>query len=71
MIRQTVLFDGRDASGYGLWVTNGTRAGTYELTGISGANASGLFLQTLQALQYSTVRCCSTAGMRAANATCG
>jgi ELWxxDGT repeat protein len=38
-----VLFTGDDASGnYGLWVTNGTAAGTQELTGISGANATGL-----------------------------
>jgi ELWxxDGT repeat protein len=40
-----VLFRGTDASGsHGLWVTNGTTAGTYELTGISGAftGAAGL-----------------------------
>jgi ELWxxDGT repeat protein len=44
MLRQTVLFEGFDVSGNaGLWETNGTAAGTYELTGISGANASGLF----------------------------
>jgi hypothetical protein len=43
MIRQTVMFDGQDASDtYGLWLTNGTRAGTDELTGISGANSGGL-----------------------------
>src|ERR1700749_1263588 len=36
-----VLFTGYDSSGViGLWVSNGTAAGTYELTGISGANAS-------------------------------
>jgi ELWxxDGT repeat protein len=35
MIRQTVLFGGLDASGgVGLWETNGTAAGTYELTGV-------------------------------------
>jgi hypothetical protein len=34
MIRQTVLFGGFDASGAaGTWATNGTAAGTYELTG--------------------------------------
>jgi ELWxxDGT repeat protein len=39
-----VLFDGLDASNHlGLWVTDGTAAGTTELTGISGANANGLF----------------------------
>jgi ELWxxDGT repeat protein len=39
-----VLFEGRDAAGdYGLWVTNGAAAGTYELTDISGADGSGIF----------------------------
>jgi hypothetical protein len=39
-----VLFEGNDANGiHGLWASNGTAAGTYELTGISGANASGFF----------------------------
>jgi ELWxxDGT repeat protein len=38
-----VLFDGTDASGHpGLWVTNGTAAGTFELTGISGAATTGI-----------------------------
>jgi ELWxxDGT repeat protein len=38
-----VLFSGLDASGdMGLWVTNGTAAGTEELTGITGADPSGL-----------------------------
>jgi ELWxxDGT repeat protein len=38
-----VLFGGVDTVGYlGLWVTNGTAAGTYELTGISGASTGGL-----------------------------
>ena len=38
-----VLFDGTDAAGdLGLWVTNGTAAGTHELTGISGAYTGGL-----------------------------
>jgi ELWxxDGT repeat protein len=41
-----VLFDGADAAGnLGLWVTDGTAAGTHELTGISGAASSGLFTQ--------------------------
>src|SRR6266478_6101222 len=44
MFRQTVLFNGKDAGGQnGLWQTNGTAAGTHELTGISSANAGGLF----------------------------
>jgi hypothetical protein len=39
-----VLFEGTDASGhFGLWATDGTAAGTFELTGISGANSGGLF----------------------------
>jgi ELWxxDGT repeat protein len=39
-----VLFDGFDLAGHqGLWVTNGSTAGTYELTGISGANSNGIF----------------------------
>jgi len=36
-----VLFDGRDTSGkFEMWVTNGTTAGTSEVTGISGANTN-------------------------------
>jgi ELWxxDGT repeat protein len=39
-----VLFNGEDTSGnYGLWVTNGTAAGTFELTGISGADPGYLY----------------------------
>jgi probable HAF family extracellular repeat protein/ELWxxDGT repeat protein len=38
-----LLFEGRNASGnFGLWETDGTAAGTHELTDISGACASGL-----------------------------
>jgi ELWxxDGT repeat protein len=38
-----VLFNATDgAEQNGLWVTNGTAAGTHELTGISGANAYGV-----------------------------
>jgi ELWxxDGT repeat protein len=38
-----VLFDAVDAAGkYGLWVTDGTVAGTRELTGIKGAYSGGL-----------------------------
>jgi ELWxxDGT repeat protein len=38
-----VLFDGVDTSGItDIWVTNGTALGTFELTGISGANLNGL-----------------------------
>jgi hypothetical protein len=37
-----VLFAGNDSTGtnVGLWVTNGTAAGTFELTGISGVNST-------------------------------
>ena len=39
-----VMFSGKDAAGNnGLWVTDGTAAGTHELTGISGAYAGGIF----------------------------
>jgi ELWxxDGT repeat protein len=42
-----VLFQGKDTSGnLGLWVTDGTAAGTHELTGISGANSGGIFILT-------------------------
>jgi ELWxxDGT repeat protein len=38
-----VLFNGTDTGGtYGLWVTDGTAAGTHELTGIKGVAANGL-----------------------------
>ena len=38
-----VLFVGRSGvTTYGLWVTDGTGAGTHEFTGIVGANASGV-----------------------------
>jgi ELWxxDGT repeat protein len=38
------LFAGTDADGIrGLWVTDGTAAGTYEITGIVGAFAGGIF----------------------------
>jgi ELWxxDGT repeat protein len=37
-----VLFNGYDTAGQGgLWVTDGTAAGTHEITGISGANPTG------------------------------
>jgi ELWxxDGT repeat protein len=44
IFNREVLFDGRDASGdQGLWVSDGTVTGTYELTGIIGANSGGLY----------------------------
>ena len=43
VFKNEVLFDGVDAAGENaLWVTNGTVAGTYELTGINGASAAGV-----------------------------
>ena len=43
MLPNVVLFDGEDSSGhYELWETNGTAAGTIELTGIGGTFANGL-----------------------------
>jgi ELWxxDGT repeat protein len=39
----TALFQGEDTGGaHGLWVTDGTAAGTHELTGIAGTFYSGL-----------------------------
>ena len=44
-----VMFDGEDTSGaVGLWVSNGTAAGTYELTGIANANSFGLRSSVIQ-----------------------
>jgi ELWxxDGT repeat protein len=41
------LFDGLNTSSIvGLWVTNGTAAGTHELTGIRGAYSGGLFFDS-------------------------
>jgi ELWxxDGT repeat protein len=43
MIKQTVLFAGLDANNYdALWETDGTVAGTHELTGIDGEYFAGL-----------------------------
>jgi ELWxxDGT repeat protein len=43
VFKNQVLFTGTDAAGVrGLWVTNGTAAGTHELTGIKGAYSGGL-----------------------------
>src|ERR1700747_3795292 len=43
MAGHIAFFNGVDATGFnGLWVTNGTAAGTFELTGISGASTNGI-----------------------------
>ena len=49
MLPNVVLFEGTDSSGNaGLWETNGTAAGTFELTGIAGAaTAGGLYPSNL------------------------
>ncbi len=39
MLRSLLVFSGTDASGkIGLWETNGTGAGTFEVTGVSGGS---------------------------------
>jgi ELWxxDGT repeat protein len=48
-----VLFNGYDAAvntNAGLWVTDGTAAGTYEVTGIGGAYARGIDPQVMTVL---------------------
>jgi hypothetical protein len=60
------LFAGNDANGIlDLWVTNGTSAGTHELTGISGTYAVASFQvvnpfleASTQTSRYSMARCC-------------
>lgn len=43
MLPNIVLFEGQDTAGEdGLWETNGTGSGTFELAPIGGADASGL-----------------------------
>ena len=43
MVQNVVLFQGVNTSNEpGLWETNGTTSGTFELAPIVGANASGL-----------------------------
>ncbi len=43
MLPNVVLFEGADSSGHAeLWETNGTAAGTFELTGIPGAATTGV-----------------------------
>ena len=43
-----VLFRGRyTITNYGLWTTDGTAAGTVQLTGIVGANSAGIFTATV------------------------
>ena len=45
---QTAIFNADDQQGVdGLWVTNGTASGTLEITGVVGANMSGLNPQYL------------------------
>jgi hypothetical protein len=45
------LFNGADASGdVALWETDGTAGGTHEISGIAGANASGLHPNSMAVL---------------------
>jgi ELWxxDGT repeat protein len=56
MLPNVVLFQGVDSSGHGgLWETNGTVAGTFELTGIAGAASTGLYPVNLTALNANEV----------------
>ena len=51
VVDSEIVFSGLDASGgMGLWVSNGTPAGTHELTGITGADPSGLAPSDLMVL---------------------
>ena len=51
MLPSIVFFQGVDSSGHGeLWKTDGTAAGTFELTGIAGAASSGLYPVNLTVL---------------------
>jgi ELWxxDGT repeat protein len=51
LLQGEALFNGNDASGnLGLWVTDGTSAGTHEITGIVGANPNGIFPLNLAAV---------------------
>ena len=64
-----VLFSGLDASGdMSLWVSNGTAAGTHELTGITRADPQG----SLPAISRSTMaRSCSAALINRVKRRCG
>ncbi len=43
------IFDGKDTTGnYGLWVTNGTAAGTVEIGGVNNAGVTGAYAHGLQ-----------------------
>jgi ELWxxDGT repeat protein len=69
------IFQGTDSAGdRGLWVTDGTAGGTYELTGVGGAYAGGLFggpTGFAPTSQPSTARCCLAASTRMATSDYG
>ena len=77
MLPNVVLFAGTDFSGdTGLWVTNGTAAGTYELTGIVGAGTGYVGVGIVPRLSHPTshsimARFGSPASTRAAKTVCG
>ena len=56
MLPNIVFFQGVDSSGHGgLWETDGTAAGTFELTGIAGAASTGLYPVNLTVLNANEV----------------
>jgi ELWxxDGT repeat protein len=62
----TILFGGYDATGsIGLWVSDGTAAGTHELTGIAGA-ATTAVVYFPRTSRPTTGRSCSAATMQPA-----
>ncbi len=53
MVENVVLFQGSNGTGKrGLWETNGTTTGTFEIAPIAGVNAAGLQPSNLTWLQW-------------------
>ena len=56
MLPNVVLFQGVDSSGHdGLWETDGTAAGTFEVTGIAATFSTGLYPVNLTPLNANEV----------------
>ena len=56
MLPNVVLFEGLDSSGHsGLWETDGTTAGTFEITGIAATFSTGLYPANLTPLNANEV----------------
>ncbi len=73
MAKNVVIFNGTNASGRdGIWITDGTAAGTQELTGITGAYSGGGGLQ-FDPLDFTvfTERFCSWVSIRPRPVVCG